>query len=219
MPARKVFQGATSAESIAPYIENIRTYAGRDGTMRRIRYSVAASLDGFIAGPKGEFDWIIMDPQIDFQAMYSQFDTVLMGRRSFEAAGGSAWGHGMETFVVSRSLRQQDHPDVTVVGEKVQQTLTALRKRPGKDIWLFGGGALFRSLLDMGLVDTVEVALIPVLLGQGIPLLPPPFGPATLKLTNHKIYKSGIVGLEYGIRPAASAARKRKARRAPRKKK
>jgi dihydrofolate reductase len=63
--------------------------------MRRIRYQVAASLDGFIAGPKGEFDWIIMDPAIDFEAFYKEFDTVLMGRRSFEAAGGGAWGHGM----------------------------------------------------------------------------------------------------------------------------
>src|SRR4051812_7836181 len=98
----------------------------RTDAMRRIRYSVAASLDGFIAGPKGEFDWIIMDPQIDFQAMYKEFDTVLMGRRSFETSGGAAWGFGMKTFVISRTLRQKDHPDVTIVRSKVEQTLSAL---------------------------------------------------------------------------------------------
>jgi len=187
--------------------------------MRRIRYQVAASLDGFIAGPNGEFDWIIMDPEIDFEAFYKEFDTVLMGRRSFEAAGGGAWGHGMKTVVISRTLRQQDHPDVTIVGDNVKQTLTDLRKQPGKDIWLFGGGLLFRSLLEMGLVDTVEVALIPVLLGDGIPLLPPPFTKTSLKLTGDKIYKSGIVGLEYAIQPPAPAAAKRKTKRAAGKKK
>ena len=187
--------------------------------MRRIRYSVAASLDGFIAGPKGEFDWIIMDPEIDFEAFYKQFDTVLMGRRSFEAAGSGAWGHGMKTMVISRTLRQQDHPDVTIVADNVQQTLTALRKEPGKDIWLFGGGLLFRTLLEMGLVDTVEVALIPVLLGEGIPLLPPPFRQAKLKLTGHKICKSGIVGLEYSVQAAASAGADRKTIRTAGKKK
>jgi len=187
--------------------------------MRRIRYAVAASLDGFIAGPKGEADWIIMDPEFDFEAMYKEFDTVLMGRRSFETAGGSAWGYGMKTFVISRTLRQQDHPDVTIVGDNVKQILTALQKQPGKDIWLFGGGLLFRSLLEMGLVDTVEVGLIPVLLGDGIPLLPPPFRQARLKLTSHKVYKSGIVGLEYSVQPAASADTNRKTKRAAGKKK
>jgi len=178
--------------------------------MRRIRYQVAASLDGFIAGPKGEFDWIIMDPEIDFEAIYKQFDTVLMGRRSFEAAGGGAWGHGMKTVVISRTLRPQDHPGVTIVGDNLKQTLTALRNQPGKDIWLFGGGALFRSLLEMGLVDTVEVALMPILLGDGIPLLPEPFRQARLKLTSHKIYKSGIVGLVYDVQQSTPADANRK---------
>ncbi len=185
--------------------------------MRRIRYSVAASLDGFIAGPKGQFDWIIMDPQIDFEAMYRQFDTVLMGRRSFETAGGRAWGYGMKTIVVSRTIRQQDHPDVTVVRDKVKKVLTALRKQAGKDIWLFGGGLLFRSLLDMGLVDTVDIGLIPVLLGDGISLLPPPFRPVRLKLTSQRVFESGIIGLEYNIQRTARAAPKRKARRVVRK--
>src|SRR5205823_6212921 len=86
--------------------------------IRRVRYGVAMSLDGFIAGPNGEADWIIMDPEIDFNALYSQFDTLLMGRRTFEAmkaAGGGGSMPGMQVFVFSRTLRQEDHPGVTIV--------------------------------------------------------------------------------------------------------
>ena len=171
--------------------------------MRRIRYQVATSLDGYVAGPNGEADWIIMDPEIDFRAIFDQFDTVLIGRRTFEgmARGKKKAGAmpGMKTFVFSRTLRQRDYPKVTIVAENAEETLAALRAESGKDIWLFGGGLLFRSLLDAGLVDTVEVAVIPVLLGGGIPLLPPPSTKAQLKLTGHKVYKTGIVSLEYAV--------------------
>jgi dihydrofolate reductase len=106
----------------------------------------------------------------------------------------------MKTFVFSRTLRQRDYPKVTIVGDNAEETVAGLRQEPGKDIWLFGGGLLFRSLLDAGLVDTVEVAVIPVLLGGGIPLLPPPAKQTKLTLTGHKIYKTGIVLLEYAVK-------------------
>ncbi|HLO00879.1 MAG TPA: dihydrofolate reductase family protein [Pyrinomonadaceae bacterium] len=170
--------------------------------MRRVRYSVVASLDGYIAGPKGEADWIIMNPEIDFRALFQQFDTFLIGRRTFEMMVRAGRGEtpGMKTFVFSRTLQQQDYPGVTVVAEKSEETVAALRAEPGKDIWLFGGGSLFCSLLESGLVDTVEVGIIPVLLGGGIPLLAPPARQKKLHLTAHKVYHTGIVSLEYAIR-------------------
>ena len=173
----------------------------KEVSVRRVRYAVAMSLDGYIAGPKGEADWIIMDPEIDFGALFEQFDTFLMGRRTFEpmAPVRKKKTPGVKTFVFSRTLRQQDYPGVTIVAERVEETVAALRAEPGKDIWLFGGGSLFRSLLDAGLVDTVEVAIIPVLLGEGIALLPPPARQTKLKLTGHKVYKTGIVSLEYSV--------------------
>jgi dihydrofolate reductase len=171
--------------------------------MRRVRYVVAMSLDGYIAGPDGEADWIIMDPDIDFRALFEQFDTFLMGRRTFEAIGGArASGQaGVQTIIFSRTLRQQDYPNVTIASEDPEQVLADLRAKPGKDIWLFGGGTLFRSLLEAGLVDVVEVAVVPVLLGEGIPLLPPK--PSSerfkLKLASNRTFKSGIVSLEYAV--------------------
>jgi dihydrofolate reductase len=166
---------------------------------------VAASLDGYIAGPNGEADWIIMDPEIDFRALFKQFDTFLLGRRTFEtmASAGQGATPGMRTFVISRTLRQLDHRGVTILGEGWEKTVAALREEAGKDIWLFGGGSLFRSLLDAGLVDTVETAIMPVFVGGGIPMLPSPAKRTRLQLAGHKIYGSGIVSLEYTVKPNA----------------
>src|ERR1700743_413534 len=86
---------------------------GRSSFMRKIRFAVAASLDGFIAGPNGEADWIGMDPEVDFAAVWAQFDTLLMGRRTYEAAiqamGEKAFP-GVTAIVFSRTLKQRDHP-------------------------------------------------------------------------------------------------------------
>ncbi len=169
--------------------------------MRRVRYAVAASLDGYIAGPGGEFDWIVTDPEIDFNALFNEFDTFLMGRRTYEATKGMAAGtKKSKSFVFSRTLKQRDHRGVTIIGDDAAGTVERLRKEKGKDIWLFGGGDLFRSLIESGVVDSVEVAIIPILLGSGIPLLPESTKRTKLKLASHRVYeRTGIVLLKYDV--------------------
>jgi dihydrofolate reductase len=169
--------------------------------MRRVRYSVAMSLDGFIAGPKGENDWIVMDPEIDFRALMSSFDTILMGRKTYEASRGHGGGGmpGVNACVFSRTLKQKDCPGVTVTAN-ARETIGGIKANTGKDLWLFGGGGLFRSLLEQGLVDAVEVTVVPVLLGGGVKLLPEPYDVNKLKLTKHRVYeKTGTVSLEYAV--------------------
>lgn len=169
--------------------------------MRQLVYSVATSLDGFIAGPNGEYDWIVQDPTIDFAELYRGYDTIVMGRLSYDAMlreGHTPKEFGMKVFVASTTLDPATHRDITVVGSDLAKAVAELKRKSGKDIWLFGGGTTFRSLLDAGLVDRIDVSLIPTLLGGGIPLIPQ--GRRwSLQFKDSRTFPSGIVSLSYTV--------------------
>jgi len=175
--------------------------------MRRVLYRVAASVDGYIAWPGGEVDWITHDPAVDFAKVYESVDTVLLGRRTYELTrqpGAPAWPQGWQIYVFSRTLPPEEHPGVTVVSVDAGARVAALRAAPGREIWLFGGGSLFRSLLGAKQVDLVEVLVIPVLLGGGVPLLETGAPLTRLALEHVQRYPSGLLGLRYRI-PGAAA--------------
>jgi dihydrofolate reductase len=177
---------------------------------RQLRYQVAMSLDGFIAGLHGEYDWIVSDPAIDFAALFREFDTAVMGRKTYEmvtAQGGHGAMPGLDVIVFSRTLPAREYPGVRIVNDEPREIVAALKAQAGRDIWLFGGGSLFRSLLDAGLVDTVEVAVMPVLLGAGVPLLPAGASATSLVLTDQKtLPASGIVALAYSVQGGSGPA-------------
>ncbi len=179
--------------------------------MRRFRYQVACSLDGYIAGPAGEYDWIPEAPEIDFAELFEEFDTLLIGRKTYESIDldDPTFGpfyEGKSLLVASRTLRPEDHPRVTVVPSLERAMLESLRRRPGKDVWIHGGGTLFRSLLELGFVDTVELAIVPILLGGGIPFLPPPAPRVRLGLAYVRRFEpSGILLLTYVPLPGADS--------------
>jgi dihydrofolate reductase len=171
-----------------------------ENRMRRVRYNVAASLDGFIAGPDGEIDWIPNDPSVDFAALFATVDTVLLGRRSYELTRGGPelWAPSTRVYVFSRTLQPEDHPGITIVADDASAVVEGLRAEAGDgEIWLFGGGMLFESLLAGGQVDSIEVTIVPILLGGGLPLLSSTAGRAVLTLTDTHIYPSGMVTLSY----------------------
>lgn len=170
--------------------------------MRKLIYSVAMSLDGFIAGTDGEADWIPMDPEIDFAAIFARFDTLVMGSKTYTDAIelGFQLSSGHKVIVFSKSLKQEACPGVEVDPTDAARRIRDLKQLPGKDIWLFGGGNLFKSMLEARLVDEVHLAVVPVLLGNGIPLVVSGLGKVGLNLIGQRTYQhSGIVSLKYSL--------------------
>ena len=170
--------------------------------MRQLRYSVAASLDGYIAGPNGEFDWIPLDPEIDFEAMYRGFSGLVMGRKSYEVyvATGGAPGVSLPVHVYSRTLPEGTRDGITVARDPVRHVRGLKTTGGDKPLWLWGGGELFRELAQAGLVDGVDVAVLPIVLGGGVPLLPAPGPTLRLRLRSQRTYAAtGTLFLEYDV--------------------
>ena len=175
--------------------------------MRQVLYRVASSVDGYISGPDGEIDWIVHDPTANFSAVYDGVDTVLLGRRTYELTqqpGAPPWPMGWRIYVFSRTLVPKPHPAVTIVSEDAGRIVAGLRAGRGKEVWLFGGAGLFRSLLAAKQVDIIELAVSPVLLGGGTPLVEVGAPSTRLSLVDSGSLPSGVVTLRYEVRYAAT---------------
>lgn len=168
--------------------------------MRKIVAGFAASLDGLIEGPKGEYDWILIDPAIDFAAQQQRFDTYFYGRKTYEMVKGSgnAAGRGLAHYVFSNTLAQTAGSFQLVKGD-LKSAVDRIREQPGKDIAVFGGASLLASLLDLQLVDEVSVAVIPVLLGAGKPMVAALKEKVWLTLLDTKSYGNGTVQVTYAV--------------------
>ena len=180
--------------------------------MRNVAYSLTNSLDNFIARPDGGADWILMDDELmtDFPRFFERFDTVLMGRKSYDVAyaqshtqdtgKGEAGFMGMKTYVFSRTMKQNPGGDVELVSGGAGEFVRDLKTASGKDIWLMGGGNLAASLFKEDLIDEIGLTLQPVLLGSGIPLFPNLDRQIDVQLVDSKIYKNGTVSLTYQVK-------------------
>jgi dihydrofolate reductase len=169
--------------------------------MRKIVLSVGISLDGYIARPDGAVDFLFMPKDYSMASFLASVDTMIMGRKTLEVglkmSGGSLPASSMATYVFSRSKPPGKGDGWTFVNESPVDFVSKLRKRPGKDIWHMGGGELAREFLKADLVDELHIGIIPVLLGEGIPLFPSGFPQRNFSLIENKTYSKGMIALRY----------------------
>ena len=169
--------------------------------MRKLTYLVRASVDGMIAGPDGELDWLFSEKEGEVADFFTRTDAVLLGTATYDymLAHGMEAYPGMTNYVFSRTLRKEDHPAVTVVPTDPTPFVRGLKEQEGGGIWLLGGGVVFRYLLAAGLVDEIVVVVHPILLGGGVPLLPRCEIVAPLELRQVERVGTDLVLLRYDV--------------------
>jgi dihydrofolate reductase len=168
--------------------------------MRKVILNVAVSLDGFIEGPNGEYDWCFTDSDYGMNAFLANTDAIFFGRKSYEVfttSFGEMW-NDKKHYVFSNSIKTITDAAVLINGD-IKSKVSELKDQTGKDIWLFGGASLARSFLQFGLIDEFLLAIHPLLLGSGTPLFLPPVAHTILKLTESIGYASGLVQNRYTV--------------------
>jgi dihydrofolate reductase len=184
--------------------------------MRKIILAVGISLDGYIARPDGSVDFLFMPKGYSMGPFFKTIDTALMGRKTYEVAlrmsGGKYPSYGLRTYVFSHSLAPGERDGVIFTNDSARKIVESLRTRKGKHIFHMGGGELARDFLKEDLIDEVHLGLVPVLLGEGIPLFPPGFRQRDFVLIENKTYAQGLVALKY-VRVAEKVKGKTKSKK------
>jgi dihydrofolate reductase len=165
--------------------------------MRKVILGLAVSLDGYIEGPNGEYDWCFTDQDYGLKIFFQQIDGIFIGRKSFEMAGAGMFPTA-QTYVFSNTLEKVKKGVRLIKGDIVKE-VREIKSGEGKNIWLFGGASLTGSLLNAGLVDRLWLSVHPILLGKGKPLFQQIDGRIKLKLVESKTYSTGLVSLQYDV--------------------
>lgn len=177
--------------------------------MRKVILDLAITLDGFIEGPNGEIDWCIMDNDMKFDEFLDSIDTIFYGRVSYDMWGNyqadasandaekQLWEavHSKKKYVFSKSSKEDSR--ATLISGGIAEKVREIKSTPGKDIWLYGGAGLITTFLELGLIDVYRLSVHPTVLGEGKPLFKDLKERLNLKLTDTKVFKSGVVQLIY----------------------
>lgn len=168
-------------------------------TNRPVTLFIATSLDLFIARRSGAVDFLFTDGDYGYTPFYETVDVVVMGRKTYEnCATFEPWPYeGKRCVVFSQTLDLTGDPRTQVVRQDPAQWLAGERQKPGKGIFLVGGGALVHDFLISGGVDRLVLSLHPVLLGEGLPLFFSREMETPLKLIETKSFPSGLVQISY----------------------
>lgn len=175
--------------------------------MRKVILGLAVSLDGFIEGPNGEYDWCFSDQDYGLSDFFSRVDALFIGRKSYEMAQLHAANNNgevvpgmprMNEYVFSNTLKEVKAGATLISGDSIAE-VRKIKEQPGKDIWLFGGASLTDALMKEGLVDELWLSVHPILLGNGKQLFRRQDSRTRLTLLDSKTYNTGLVSLWYQI--------------------
>ncbi len=187
--------------------------------MRKIITTTWVSLDGFIAGPNGEMDWVMVDEEMGKyeDGAVSAADTLLLGRVTYQSFAGS-WPYvpdnpnadpaekeyarklnAMRKIVFSRTLDSVEWNNSSLLKEVVPEEITRLKQEPGRDMLIYGSASVVQALTNYGLIDEYQVLVHPVVLGGGKALFQDVKERRKLKLVKTKTFPTGVMGLYYQL--------------------
>jgi dihydrofolate reductase len=185
--------------------------------MRRLVLFMHVSLDGFVAGPNGEMDWIKVDDQM-FEYVgrrINECDTALYGRVTYQMMEGywptaadqpnatkhdiehAAWYSKVDKVVLSKTMEGQQLPNTIIISDDVEHRVKSLKQQAGKEIIIFGSPSASHTLMQYGLIDEFWLFVNPILLGKGIPLFKNIQQMTELKLVTTDVFESGVICLQY----------------------
>ena len=172
--------------------------------MRKVIFGGANSLDNFIARKDHAVDWLLWDDEVAGISTenWQRFDTVLMGRKTYEVAlgfGTSAYPN-VKNYVFSRTMKESPNENVEIIPGDAAGFVRNLKNQDGKDICLMGGGELAKSLFESNLIDEIGFNIHPVLLGQGVPLFYEMKDQIDLELLECRVLKTGCVYITYRVK-------------------
>ena len=174
--------------------------------MRKITLFISSSIDGYIATPDGDLEWLIEYPnpeQIDcgLKIFLSQVDTVIMGGKTYRnfSSMDINWPYrNKKTYVISNTTHENiSDLNISFITENVIEEITAIKNDNGRDIGLVGGGVLTKMLLQANLIDEMIITTVPVLLGGGIPLFPPYYEMSSWNIYKSNLYTNGLLQVYY----------------------
>ncbi len=185
--------------------------------MRTLVSFFHVSLDGFVAGPNGEMNWIKVDEEIFDHVGHriNNSDTALYGRVTWQMMEGywptaadqpnaskhdiehAAWYKKAHKIVLSKTMQHEQRLNTTFIGEQVEQRIKAVKQQDGKEILIFGSPSATHALLQYGLVDEFWLFVNPILLSKGIPLFKNVPETTPLTLVSSKTFTNGVIGMQY----------------------
>ena len=175
--------------------------------MRKLILGLAITLDGYIEGPNGEYDWCFTDQDYGLNEFYDRIDSMFIGRKSYEvllqhlenSSDDAIPGMPkLKEYVFSSTLKTVKN-DAVIIADDSITAANHIKQLPGKDIWLFGGATLTAAFMEAGLVDELWLSVHPILLGNGKPLFNETTKRTPLTLLESKTYETGLISLKYQI--------------------